>query len=143
MKTEDLVSLLSTGAEAVDLRVPSRRWLLALVPDAIGHRSQLENQLRDPETVALLAAAPDALRRSLRSLCWMLFLAPPPILAHPARTKPPAAPAPAIQPPPPRPPPAAPAASEDLPLVPPSFTGVKVVAVTASSGVRSAKGSGR
>jgi hypothetical protein len=30
MKTEDLVSLLSTGAEAVDLRLPSRRWLLAL-----------------------------------------------------------------------------------------------------------------
>jgi hypothetical protein len=30
MKTEDLVSLLSTGAEAVDLRLTSRRWLLAL-----------------------------------------------------------------------------------------------------------------
>ncbi len=30
MKTEDLVSLLSTGVEAVDLRLPSRRWLLAL-----------------------------------------------------------------------------------------------------------------
>ena len=30
MKTEDLVSLLSTGAEAVDRRLVSRRWLLAL-----------------------------------------------------------------------------------------------------------------
>jgi hypothetical protein len=30
MKTGDLVSLLSTGVEAVDLRVTSRRWLLAL-----------------------------------------------------------------------------------------------------------------
>ena len=30
MKTEDLVSLLSTGAEAVDPRLASRRWLLAL-----------------------------------------------------------------------------------------------------------------
>jgi hypothetical protein len=30
MKTEDLVSFLSTGAEAVDLRLQSRRWLLAL-----------------------------------------------------------------------------------------------------------------
>ena len=30
MKTEDLVSLLSTSAEAVDLRLTSRRWLLAL-----------------------------------------------------------------------------------------------------------------
>jgi hypothetical protein len=31
MKTQDLVSLLSTGVEAVDLRLHSRRWLLALV----------------------------------------------------------------------------------------------------------------
>jgi hypothetical protein len=30
MKTEDLVALLSTGTEAVDLRLTSRRWLLAL-----------------------------------------------------------------------------------------------------------------
>jgi len=30
LKTEDLVSLLSTGAEAVDLRLTPRRWLLAL-----------------------------------------------------------------------------------------------------------------
>jgi hypothetical protein len=29
MKTEDLISLLSTGAEAVDHRLASRRWLLA------------------------------------------------------------------------------------------------------------------
>jgi hypothetical protein len=29
MKTEDLVSLLSTGAEAVDLRLTSRRWPVA------------------------------------------------------------------------------------------------------------------
>ena len=34
MKTEDLVSLLSTGAEAVDLRLTSRRWLLALTGGA-------------------------------------------------------------------------------------------------------------
>ena len=34
MKTEDLVSLLSTGAEAVDLRLPWRRWLLALAGGA-------------------------------------------------------------------------------------------------------------
>jgi hypothetical protein len=30
MKTEDLVSLLSTGAEPVDLRLPGRRWRMAL-----------------------------------------------------------------------------------------------------------------
>jgi hypothetical protein len=35
MKTEDLVSLLSTGAEPVDLRLPSRRWLLALAGGAL------------------------------------------------------------------------------------------------------------
>jgi len=35
MKTEDLVALLSTGAEAVDLRLPSRRWLLALAGGAL------------------------------------------------------------------------------------------------------------
>jgi hypothetical protein len=34
MKTEDLVSLLSTGAEAVDRRLASRRWLLALAGGA-------------------------------------------------------------------------------------------------------------
>jgi hypothetical protein len=34
MKTEDLVSSLSTGAEAVNLRLPSRRWLLALAGGA-------------------------------------------------------------------------------------------------------------
>jgi len=35
MKTEDLVCLLSTGAEAVDLRLPTRRWLLALAGGAL------------------------------------------------------------------------------------------------------------
>jgi hypothetical protein len=35
MKTEDLVSLLSTGAEAVDLRLTSRRWLLAVAGGAL------------------------------------------------------------------------------------------------------------
>ena len=35
MKTEDLVSLLSTGAEAVDLRLTPRRWLLALACGAL------------------------------------------------------------------------------------------------------------
>src|SRR5258706_8157119 len=35
MKTEELVSLLSTGTEAVDLSVPPRRWLLALAGGAL------------------------------------------------------------------------------------------------------------
>ena len=69
-------------------------WLLKLVPEAVGYRSQLENLLRDPEMAALLAAAPTAMRRPLRSLCRMLGLPPPEILALPPRPKPP--------PPPPR-----------------------------------------
>jgi hypothetical protein len=35
MKTEDLVSLLSTRTEAVDLRLSSRQWLLALAGEAL------------------------------------------------------------------------------------------------------------
>ena len=70
-------------------------WLLKLVPEAVGYRSQLENLLRDPEMAALLAAAPTAMRRPLRSLCRMLGLSPPPVLPLPPRPKPPPAPSPA------------------------------------------------
>jgi hypothetical protein len=68
-------------------------WLLPLVPDAIGFRSQLEFLLQDREMAELLAAAPGSLRRPLRSLCWMLRLAPPDILARPAKPRSPAKPA--------------------------------------------------
>jgi len=60
-------------------------WLLPLVPPAVVFRGQLETLLRDPEMAALLAAAPVSLRRPLRSLCWMLRVEPPKILARPAR----------------------------------------------------------
>src|SRR5271167_3276302 len=73
-------------------------WLLPLVPDATGFRSQLEYLLRDPEMAALLAAAPASLGRPLRSLCWMLRLPPPDILAPPKRPRPPRKP---VAPPPP------------------------------------------
>ena len=76
-------------------------WLLPLVPDAVGYRSQLEHLFRDPEMVALLAAAPTAMRRPLRSLCWMLRLPPPPILSPPPRPKPPRGPAAKREKPPP------------------------------------------
>ena len=84
-------------------------WLLPLVPDAVVWRSQLERLLQDPEVVALLAAAPASLGRPLRSLCWMLRLTPPDIVAprkrpRPPREKAPPAPeAPAPEPPPPLP----------------------------------------
>ena len=67
-------------------------WLLPLVPDAIGYRSQLEHLFRDPEMAALMEAAPTAMRRPLRSLCWMLGVTAPKILAlppPPPRPKPP------------------------------------------------------
>jgi hypothetical protein len=58
-------------------------WLLKLVPEAVGYRSQLEYLLRDEEIAALLAAAPASMARPLRSLCHMLGLRPPPILPPP------------------------------------------------------------
>ena len=79
-------------------------WLLTLVPEeryrlaVAGCRSHLEFLFRDPEMLALMQAAPASLRRPLRSLCWMLRVAPPPILAPRRR--------------PPRPRPAAPARPE-------------------------------
>jgi hypothetical protein len=85
-------------------RLPQKfGWLLPLVPEAAGYRSQLEHLLRDPEMAALLAAAPAPLRRPLRSLCRMLGVTPPPILALPA---------------PPPAPPAAPAAKPQAPPLP-------------------------
>ena len=81
------------GSESPKPRQPSKLpqkfgWLLPLVPDAVVWRSQLESLLRDPEVVALLAAAPASLGRPLRSLCWMLCLRPPDILAPPRRARP-------------------------------------------------------
>jgi len=58
-------------------------WLLALAPELIGNRSQLDHLLQDPAMVALIAAAPAPMARILRPLCWMLRLEPPPILARP------------------------------------------------------------
>jgi len=79
------------------------------VADAVGYRSQLENLLRDPEMAALLAAAPASLGRPLRSLCWMLRVDPPEILALPKKPRPPRkkppAPEPAPEAPEPAPPP--------------------------------------
>ena len=60
-------------------------WLLPLIPLAVGYRSQLDYLFQDPEMAALLAAAPEAMRRPLRSLCHMLALPPPAILALPPR----------------------------------------------------------
>jgi hypothetical protein len=69
-----------------------RGWLIPLlIPlhDANAHRNAFERLLADPEMQALLAAAPTALGRSIRSLCWMLRLDPPKIVAPPKRPRPP------------------------------------------------------
>lgn len=58
-------------------------WFLKLLPEAMGLRSQLDSLLRDPEMVALLEAAPTAMRRAIRSICHMLRIPPPEILALP------------------------------------------------------------
>jgi hypothetical protein len=63
-------------------------WLVKLVPEAAAYGSQLQFLLAEPEMAALLAAAPAALRRPLRSLCRMLGVDPPPILALPPRAPP-------------------------------------------------------
>jgi len=69
-------------------KLPSKfGWLLPLVPDAVAYRSQLEHLFRDPEVMALLAAAPASLGRPIRSLCWMLRVTPPDILAPPPRAR--------------------------------------------------------
>jgi hypothetical protein len=72
-----------------DKRRPKFGWVAPLVPEAASCRTHLRNLLLDPEMAALIAAAPVSLGRPLRSLCWMIGLRPPPILAPPKRPKPP------------------------------------------------------
>jgi hypothetical protein len=63
-------------------------WLVKLVPETAVYGSQLQFLFADPAMAALMAAAPAPLRRPLRSLCRMLGVAPPPILALPPRARP-------------------------------------------------------
>jgi len=70
------------------------------VPEAAASASQLRHLFTDPEMMALLAAAPTATLRPLRSLCRMLDVELPiPKPPRPARPKPPAKAAPARKPP--------------------------------------------
>ncbi len=72
-------------------KLPRRRgWLMRLlIPrhDANHHRNAIERMLGDPEIKALLEAAPAAMGRPIRSLCWMLGIDPPAILARPPRPR--------------------------------------------------------
>src|SRR6202142_4587070 len=63
-------------------------WLRKLDPDAtITAAGYLEQLFADPEMAALLAAGPAPLCRPLRSLCRMLGVVPPPVLALPPRPR--------------------------------------------------------
>ena len=86
-------------------------WLEGYLPETVHFRGFLDQFLRDPEMEALIQSAPDALGRPLRSLCRMIGLRPPPILARPPR----AAPAPR------RATPARTAAKPQTPPAPPRF----------------------
>ena len=83
-----------------DARIPADKlpkkpgWLEGYLPETVHFRGFLDQFLRDPEMVALIQSAPDALGRPLRSLCRMIGLRPPPILARPPRAAPAPAPAP-------------------------------------------------
>ncbi|MDA8249534.1 MAG: hypothetical protein M0Z28_10170, partial [Rhodospirillales bacterium] len=65
-------------------------WLVRQVPAAAAGTCQLQALLADPAMEALIAAAPQ-IGRSLRPLCHMLGLRPPPVLRIPAPARPPAA----------------------------------------------------
>ena len=71
---------------------PLRRqgWLADHLPGAVAAplRGDLLHLLEDPETQALIAAAPAEMARLFRPLCWMLKLKPPQILARRRREAP-------------------------------------------------------
>ena len=92
----------------------NRGWLEPLIPQTIEWRGHLAHLLQDPEMLALIEAAPEALGRPLRSLHWMLGLRPPAILK--IRKAPPAAPPPTPVAPPARPPAKPPTAPAPAPF---------------------------
>ena len=63
-------------------------WLRPLIPETVMFAGMLDGLLQDPEMVALMAAAPLAMRRPIRSICRMLGVRPPPMLAPPPRRRP-------------------------------------------------------
>jgi hypothetical protein len=91
-------------------------WLVKLMPEASPFGSQLYSLLADPEMAALMQAAPAPMRRPLRSLCRMLGVTPPTILALPPKPRPPPAPPRAKPAKKPRPPPYRPGRLRPFPL---------------------------
>jgi hypothetical protein len=109
-----------------------RGWLDAMLPQAMAqqYRGGLLDLTQHPEMAALIEVAPAPMARLLGSLCWMLKLKPPEILANARRSagSPPPAPARYRPPPPPAPPIPAPANTlglhpiQLLPMWPPPKT---------------------
>jgi hypothetical protein len=66
-------------------------WMLRLMPGTdSGHpHHALKELFEDPELAPILTAAPAAVWRELRPLCWMLGVRRPAILAPPPRPRPP------------------------------------------------------
>src|SRR6202012_5167688 len=60
-------------------------WLRKLLPETVFSRLYLERLFEDAEMRALMAAAPEAMRRPLRTLCHTLDVPPPAVLALPPR----------------------------------------------------------
>ena len=80
-------------------------WLIPLLPDCNSYRAGLITLLSNPEVAELFATGPIALRRPLRSLCWMLRVEPPEFLSLPTKPRPSRAKIrPAPEPPAPKPP---------------------------------------
>ncbi len=74
-------------------------WLEQFLPDLAPHRGMLANLLGQPETVALIEAAPEPMGRLFRPLCRMLGLPPPALLVRPRKPRQPRAkPVPARRP---------------------------------------------
>ncbi len=63
-------------------------WLRPMIAETPQFAGMLDALLHDPEMVALMAAAPAAMRRPVRSFCWMLGVRPPSILALKPRPEP-------------------------------------------------------
>jgi len=63
-------------------------WLVKLLPETAVYGSQLQVLFADPAMAAMMQAAPASLCRPVRSLCHMLGVRPPPILAPPPAVQP-------------------------------------------------------
>ena len=79
------------GKPRTETPLRRRGWLTDYLPGAVAAplRGDLLHLLEDPETRALISAAPAEMARLFRPLCWMLKLKPPQILAR-RRREPPA-----------------------------------------------------